>query len=438
MEIPTKNKLDFSIWLTKCLKEVSLYRPREVVGFLPKEISFDAVEHTLDRFNLTCDLINSKTRKIHFQLPHGNQSFFAWSLEQLLADPRKSKVAPDRFYIKELDYLHPDQEDIIPSKVRGYLQRLELIKAIQPPFSDYDHDLAGRQTLVFIADSKLEIEITLDHGDLEPVDSIDELISEFIFPSKHEIKKRDITKLCLIELLSETASRTNKTKISALIGKADELLERAKHHYDLFMSEFSFEKIKGEIEKEKLEFTIKLNTVFSSIQNQLLAIPVALVLVGGQMQSTDTWSQRNIVIWLGALVFAILLSLLVRNQKNTLSAINQEIQQQWSTIQNEHKSVADRFTNMYDALDKRYRNHVLLIYTVDFLVAGSLALATGFLLWVSVPRELMWESLRISLWGIPGYLLLLYLWHLLTPAAEALARKLRDVWINKIKKWLLL
>ncbi|MDR7375473.1 hypothetical protein J2X19_000131 [Rhodoferax ferrireducens] len=43
---------------------------------------------------------------------------------------------------------------------------------------------------------------------------------------------------------------------------------------------------------------MKLNKTLSEIQNQLLAMPVALVLVGGQMAPDTGLSIKNLVIWL--------------------------------------------------------------------------------------------------------------------------------------------
>ena len=320
-------------------------------------------------------------------------------MEDLLKNPARSRRAPSRFYIADLDYLHPDQKAYMPNQVRGYFQRLGFIDSLQPPFADYHHTASGPETLVFMADKKLEVSINIDPSELDPIPAVDKLMEEYIFSTEHKDHKKTIIRTCITDLFAAPNSKITKIDISDIFKEAELLLEDVKDNYELFISEFSFKKIKNEIEREKLEFTIKLNTVFSSIQNQLLAIPVALVLVGGQMENTGSWNQKNVVIWLGGFVFTFLLSLLVRNQKNTLSAIRQEIDQQWRKIESDHRPVADRFRDLED----RHEHQVRLIRTVDALVAFSLLAATAYLLWISVPHSLGLSAAQFSLLGIPIY-----------------------------------
>lgn len=402
MTIPIDDKLEFSVWLFKNLEFQVRVQSRQIIGTLPEGFDFEEIEDALDRYEMACHECSEKNRKIHFEAPHSG-GFFAWSMEDLLKNPVRSRKAPSRFYVADLDYLHPDQKGEMPSVVKGYFQRLKLIDSLQPPFADYQHSASGPETLVFMTDRKLEISVNIDASELDPKNSIDDLIEKFIFSTEHQDHKRTITRSCITDLFAKQNTRVSSIEINDIFKNADLLLEDIRDNYDLFISEFSFKKIKNEVEKEKLDFTIKLNSVFSSIQNQLLAIPVALVLVGGQMENTGDWSQKNLVIWLGALAFSLLLSLLVRNQKNTLSAIRQEIDQQWQKIQSDHRSVAARFKDLYWSLDKRHQHQVQLIRTVDALVALSLLAATGFIIWISVPLPLAVSSAKIALLGAVIY-----------------------------------
>ncbi|WP_417500762.1 hypothetical protein [Marinobacter sp.] len=402
MTIPTDDKLKLAIWLYKNLEDTERVQSRELKGALPKGVDFDEIENALDEFEMASVGCRKETRTIQFSAP-SSDGFFAWSMEDLLKNPSRSRHAPTRFYIADLDYLHPDQKDSMPNQVKGYFQRLKLIDALQPPFADYKYSAAGPETLVFISEKKLEISINISASELDPTPAIDKLIEDYIFSTEHKNHKHTIIRTCITDLFAATGSKITNISISDLFKEADILLEDAKDNYDLFISEFSFKKIKNEIEREKLEFTIKLNTVFSSIQNQLLAIPVALVLVGGQMENTGNWNQKNIVIWLGGFVFAFLLSLLVRNQKNTLTAVRQEIDQQWKKIQSDHRPVADRFSDLYWTLEERHKHQTWLIRIVDALVAASLFAGTAYLLWISVPHSLGLSAAQLSLIGIPIY-----------------------------------
>lgn len=402
MMIPTDDKLKLAIWLHKNLENQVRPQPRELKGTLPEGVDFDSIERALEQFDMASIGCRKETRTIQFGTPSSG-GFFAWSMEDLLKNPKRSRHAPTKFYIADLDYLHPDQKESMPERVKGYFQRLRFIDSLQPPFADYQHTASGPETLVFMEDKKLEVSVSIDASELDPIPAIDTLIDHYIFSPEHKEQKKTIIRNCITDLFSEQNSKITKINISKIFQKADLLLRDVRDNYDLFISEFSFKKIKNEVEKEKLDFTIKLNSVFSSIQNQLLAIPVALVLVGGQMENTGSWSQKNIVIWLGALVFALLLSLLVRNQKNTLSAIRQEIDQQWRKIESDHRPVANRFQDLYWALEERHLHQIWLIRIVETLVAFSLLAATAYLLWISVPQPIVLSAAQYSLLGIPIY-----------------------------------
>ena len=97
------------------------------------------------------------------------------------------------------------------------------------------------------------------------------------------------------------------------------------------------------------------------------------------------------------MVFALLMNLLINNQRHTLRAIKLEIDQQWDLIQGKHKTVADQFKSNYRQLDDRYQHQHHLLGTVSTLVAAALAFATGMLLWYSVPELQFFQSI---IWGI--------------------------------------
>ncbi len=406
MTIPT-DKLEFSIWLYKNIENPQWISSRQVLGTLKPNIEYKDVIDKLEALDLEGFGCSEKTRSIDFSLPHDSNGFFAKSLKHLLKNPKRSVQSPSRFYIAELDYLYSsaNEESDLPDQIQGYFHRLELISALRDKVADYHHNETGTEKLVFITDKKLEITIKLDHKSLSPTPACKSLIENFILSDLHKDQRILILKTTLIEEFSKNGSRNISIDIEDIFSNIDKLLKRSTHNYDLFVSNFSFEKVKDELEREKLDFTIKLNNVFSSIQNQLLAIPVALVLVGSQMENTGEWDQNNFVIWLGAMVFAVLLSLLVRNQKNSLTAIRQEIDQQWRRIQSDHRSIADQLTGLYKSLDRRYQHQVWLIRTVDTLVALSLLVATVYLLWVSVPISVAKAAGTLALIGAPLYIL---------------------------------
>jgi hypothetical protein len=101
------------------------------------------------------------------------------------------------------------------------------------------------------------------------------------------------------------------------------------------MSKFSYDDVKKEVEKEKVDFIVRLNKVFSDIQTQLIGVPVSVILAADKLKIGNLAvndpnkfhgiSLTNILVILAIGFYAIVLAMLIRNQNNTLEAIKDEI-----------------------------------------------------------------------------------------------------------------
>ncbi|WP_311945184.1 hypothetical protein [Halomonas piscis] len=176
------------------------------------------------------------------------------------------------------------------------------------------------------------------------------------------------------------------------------------------MSEFSFENIKSQVERDKLEFTTRLNKVFSDIQNQLLAVPAALLLVGSQMEKADPigWSLKNVVIWLGAVVFAVLMELLIRNQRNTLQAVKNEMDLQKIIFKDHHRAIYHKFQDVYVELGQRFRHQRNLLWFIRCLVGAALGFTTSMLAVYSVEVSVCYAVLIGAGLGVVPVVLALF------------------------------
>ena len=374
MTLPN-DPLELAILLHREVRERQI-NGRLVEGVLPEPYDFQSVLDHLDTLNLRGPVDDPATRRFEFSLPAN----FYLSMESLLAADSRKTQAPNRFYVADLDYCYPaDAATDQPEEIRLYLEATQLFQGLRLAA---DHE--DRNGLIFLHQKKLQVtpEYTAEH--LRSLSKLTHFEQEYISASIHKQQKATMLRTVLFDLFKGQ----ERIPFSAVLARFDELVDQIDASYQLYISEFSFQKVKAEVEKEKLEFTTKLNKVFSDIQNQLLAVPAALILVGGQMESTGGWSIKNVLIWIGALVFALLMDLLINNQRHTLEAIKLEIEQQWELIEGKHKTVAKQFHKSYQQLGDRYHQQHLLLRTVSALVALALAFAAGMLLWYSTTKEL--------------------------------------------------
>lgn len=392
------NKLDIAIEAysqLNCKEVIS----REASGTLPED-KFERIKNKLESCGL---LSNSRpdSFKVEFTLPSDKDAFFALDIEELLTATSRKINPPKEFYLAAENYRHNEIDEKTPTLVKHYLVASKLAKELLK-LSDYSAPEIPKA--VFLHGEKLELSLAYNLNDLSHPLNIEPFVSEFINAEIHKDQKITIVKSVLIEMLRN--SEIDRFSISELIKRFPEFIDRINSNYQLYVSEFSFEKIKIQIEHEKFEFTTKLNSVFSGIQNQLLAIPVALVLIGGQMQKSEELTLKNLSIWLGSIVFALLMSLLIRNQKSTLNAIKLEVDSQWSNIKDKHRLVSDMLSKHYLDLNDRFQTQITFLTLISIVVSISVTGSTMLLLYNSSKLHLCSDVAVSGIVGGLTYILL--------------------------------
>ncbi|MBC3876644.1 hypothetical protein H8K38_02360 [Undibacterium sp. FT79W] len=308
----------------------------------------------------------------------GQAFFFAMTWADLLAAHNFKYVAPEVYYVAEDDFLSTEKKETVNS--RRYVSVLSLLKVLREVADYCDESLSGLK-FVYLNKTKLELSINYKAADLRDVPKVKELEDDIFDASyKHKEQRKVIIKLILDELLKDTVEEARFPKLLS-----DFLLfkQRYKDSYDLYIAEFSFEKVLEEVKAHKLDYTIKLNKVFSDIQNQLLAIPAALILIGSRLTPKGFVEWQNSLTMLGCVIFVALMDLLVRNQYNTLAAILDEINKQTEVLISKHAALLPKFKDPYIELEKRHAHQRWLIRIVDGLVAMMFLCCVAIYYWYS-------------------------------------------------------
>lgn len=358
---------------------------------LPDDIDFSTTLGLLDQYNMRGTQDDEQSRTLSFSNPLN----FYNTLPSFLASAKRRVSVPAKFYIADLNYAHPGDELKQPEKIKSYLSAVELFQGLEFVADDV-RTMGEEKTLVFLGARKLEITSEFKSEHLHELDGLQKFKEEFLSSTIHTEQKKSIISQALLNLFTD-----KKVDFSELLSRFRDFSREVEASYQCFVSEFSFEKIKTEVEQEKLEFITRLNSIFSDIQNQLLAIPAALILIGGQMKDENSYTLSNSLILLGAFAFAVLMNLLIRNQSNTLKAIESEIDRQGKLIRGAHKIIASEFAGSFKELTDRSRHQRWLLRTVSFMVALSLFLSTYLFIRYSNSFDLwiMLANLTKGFWG---------------------------------------
>lgn len=116
-----------------------------------------------------------------------------------------------------------------------------------------------------------------------------------------------------------------------LLRNLDLVSDEFEKGYRLFVSRFSYSKIRDDVETARIDFVGKIHKTIVDTQGQLLGIPVATIVVASQLKRShncDVAFWTNLAVLLGAWVFIALLAIAIVNQWHTLNVLKTEIGRQ--------------------------------------------------------------------------------------------------------------
>ena len=294
------------------------------------------------------------------------------TLDDLLKSPQARVREPDGFYLlagdkSSSDVAAPD------SAIGRYRLVLELVKLFKEAAAFLDAD---RQQLVFIDSGKFEVPVEYSVDDLAAVDLT---VGQALLVSlPKDIHREQCGAILASAVVALTKATPAKQRFSHLLRNASQLKTQYDEGYKLFASGFSYDKVRDEVEAARVDYAGKIHKAFGDIQNQLLGIPVATVIVATQMKMATTWGYEfwlNTSVLLGVWIFAILIWLLLRNQGHTLQVLQDEITRQQKLIGDKYHDVAASFKDVFEFLNSRLKRQRMVIRVIDFVVASGLVLA---------------------------------------------------------------
>lgn len=378
------NPHDWAVWLLDNLEGQQQLDAGHWEGVLPLAFDFTEVLLALSTYPSLAGMSDGARRTLEF---YPGAAKVYGSMQEMFTHPTNLRVVPPRFTLRDIGYTHnsmaqaPGALASVPPAVANYFAAAQLCQLL-PLLADMAANSGQSQHFIKSPESRIEIWLEYQVGDLVPLMSLPLFESEYAATTHHKDQKRSIVRAVLLDAFKGKKSIT----IGDLLPRFESIIEDVRSNYAMYAAEFSFEKIKAEVEKDNLDSTLKLNKTLSEIQNQLLAMPVALVLVGGQMTPDTGLSIKNCVIWLGAFVFGILMMLLIRNQLHAIEAINEEVRLRKIKVDAQPEGMAGKFISGFDDLVKRAKIQTRTLCGLRIGVAVSVLLARGLLIWFSVPE----------------------------------------------------
>ena len=204
----------------------------------------------------------------------------ATDIDDLLVAPKARIREPARYFIIKENFCVSDLS--VPDSIVRYRNILKVVALFKQAAAYLDEDSIE---LIFINEGKYEVPIQFNATDIPKVDS--DCIYRLLESFENDTHKNQKLSILAKSIYSVCNSAVPKKRFSHLIEHLPELLKSFSEGYRLFVADFSYDKIVNQLEVAKLEEIGKIHKTFSDIQNQILGIPVATIVVATQMKTAS-------------------------------------------------------------------------------------------------------------------------------------------------------
>lgn len=349
-QLPTSAH-DWALWLFEHLEGVE-FAGTNWKGRLPVNLDFDATVEAIPQS--IRGLIDNRDRTIEFHPELG----YVYTDMATLVQGQRQRIVPAEFTVRDIGYTHGKTKNV-PEQIRNYLDTVKLWQLLKS-FADYEVN----QSVAFIRsyESKVEIRPEYDVSDLVSLPGLAEFGATYFEADHHREEKRNIVRAALLEV----CKGLSVVRLAGLLPKFGDLVDRVKASYTLYTADFSFEKLRSEVDSKNVEDMLRLNKTLADIQNQLLALPAALLIAGASVKPDSI--AANLTIWFGVTVFAWLMQKLVANQRHSVSVIKQEVQLRIDKVTAQPADIASRVHPLFADLEARLGRQRETLKKVEYAV----------------------------------------------------------------------
>ena len=320
------------------------------------------------------------------------------------------KPEPAEYYIRELDFYSCDEE--VPDLIKKYRNILTLLDFLKSIGAYYDETA---QSIIFVVEQSI-FRLNVGRFSIE-VQELENLavnvwineIAKILVEDTYQQNRINIFIKALGDFLSEKPIDIND--FIYVLKNIDKLDKTYKKRVEVFLANFSYDKIVDQLKTVQIEETGKIHKVFSDIQNHVLAIPIASLLAISQMKKPDESvtfgivGMTNLFIASGVSIFIMLIWLLLFNQYSTLKTIESELTSRESKFKQEPKYqvlVEDSQINaIFKNLSTRMRVQKIALFCIALLSIICLLVSWMYYLYLNHPSE--WNMFYSSLLKIKDY-----------------------------------
>lgn len=307
-----------------------------------------------------------------FNSPRTSLGRFARTFANLIAGSSARVEEPSAYFVVDQRITRNTQPpDELQVKYRAALGLIKLL-AQAAAFLD-----KVQQELVFFRDGRIVVPVNYGIDDLMSIEPshVHQLTKMFEEPV-HQEQKLAILSEAVIDLV---AGMPVTQRFRFIMREVSGLAEKVTAGYRLFASSFTYSKIRREVETAQAEFITRIHKTFVDLQGQILAIPLATIVVASQLKAAtacgvDVWT--NVAVIAGAWIFVLFLLASIVNQWLTLNAVTFEFERQQQRLLQDFSQVKTEFNDAFDRLKRRAFWHRVVFVVIGVVGVGGASFAT--------------------------------------------------------------
>lgn len=334
----------------------------------------DALLDEQEIFGITVEdgeISPSNIVQLRFDPPRISLGMLFPDYASFLGAHKRQCTEPENYFIIESKFFSRDAD--VPLEIANYRLILSFIELLKECAAYFD---STASEFVFFDTDVFKLPVRYGAGHIKGLENqcLQELLDCFV-QDTHREQKLDIL-IKSIQIVSDGVPVGEM--FGNLLNNISSLKAQFAKGFRVFASGFSYDKVMDQLRAAKVEEIGKIHKTFSDIQNHVLGIPVATVIVATQMKRADGWGDQMIVnsaVLAGCFIFVCLVALVLLNQLQSLKAIREELTFKKKQIEKDYSSIKGDIEGVFRSITKRLLVQKIAFFFICFVLVIGLTLA---------------------------------------------------------------
>jgi hypothetical protein len=228
---------------------------------------------------------------------------------------------------------------------------------------------SGNEKIIFLENKYLKLLIDYSHEDISKTEKLfeDQFITSFL--QEYENLSKEIRIIFKNELLEFLEPINKNERFKYLFKNFKEFNEKCILGYEYYLSNFSYNKLKAELNNAVFDFHKNIRSVINDSQSKLIAIPAAVLLIFTTINTNDIIQNKNFFILLSSLIFTMLMNFFIVNQLTALSIIkaNKDIYLELFEKKKDSEKLQKTITDLTSNISKELQRQRVALISINVI-----------------------------------------------------------------------